>query len=211
METYLERVLAGDQPGALAIAESALESGLPISRLYLDVFQASQRRVGELWATNAISVGMEHRATAITQTVIAALYDHVMADAGHGRLVLVACPGREIHELGARMVADFAEMAGYDVAYVGAVRSPQALVDEVRRVMPESVGLSATLLPHLGDVADYVRALRESFGDACPRIIVGGRAFSFDSDAWRKVDADCFASDAEHAVQCLDRGTCHVE
>src|SRR5690606_27722777 len=105
--------------------------GMPVQQLYLEVFQAAQRRIGDLWAENAISVGMEHRATAITQAVIAQLYDRFLPAAGSGERVLVACTGREIHELGARMVADFAEMAGYDVSFLGPVKSAEHLLEAV--------------------------------------------------------------------------------
>ena len=57
--------------------------------------------------------------------VIATLYDRIVQPHGHGRRMLMACVGREIHQLGARMVADFAEMEGWDVIFLGTVRSPE--------------------------------------------------------------------------------------
>ena len=211
LDAYLEAALQGDQTRCMALARQALDDGLPIKRLYLDLFQAAQRRVGELWAANAISVGTEHRATGVTQAVIASLYEHIVCVDGHGRKLLLGVVGRERHQVGPRMVADFAEMAGYDVTYLGAVKSPQPLIDEVRRIRPAAVGLSATLLPHLADIADFIQALKAEFGADCPPIMVGGRAFSFDKEAWRKVGADVFATDADHAVTCLDRGAAYGE
>ena len=98
-EPYLEAALRGDSDACLGIAREALDGGASIEQVYLDLFQAAQYRVGELWAANAISVGTEHRATAATQAVIAALYDRIVNPGGHGRRFLVACCGREIHEL----------------------------------------------------------------------------------------------------------------
>jgi methanogenic corrinoid protein MtbC1 len=204
LDGYLEAALAGDQARCLAIAKQALDDGVPIKRLYLDLFQATQRRVGELWAANEISVGTEHRATGVTQAVIAGLYDHVVNLDGHGRRFLLGCVGRERHQVGPRMVADFAEMAGYDVTYLGVIPTAADLVAAVRELKPEQVGLSATLLVHIPEVARYIEALRAELKHECPKVFVGGRAFALDPQAWRKVGADGYAADAEEAVAQLD-------
>lgn len=201
---YLDAALAGDRERARAIAEGALASGLPIRRLYLEVFQAAQREVGERWARGTIGVGDEHRATAVTQYVIAALYDHIVASAGHGCPVVLGVVGPERHEVGPRMVADFAEMAGYDVSYTGVLASSTALVEVVRRQTPKAVGLSITLPNHLPVLGAYIRDLRAALGSDSPTIIVGGRALAADPEAWRKLGADCHAEDADGAVACLD-------
>ncbi|MFN3429648.1 MAG: B12-binding domain-containing protein, partial [Candidatus Sericytochromatia bacterium] len=162
LDAYLEAALQGDQTRCLALARQAIADGVPIKRLYLDVFQASQRRVGELWAANAISVGTEHRATGVTQAVIASLYEHIVCADGHGRKLLLGVVGRERHQVGPRMVADFAEMAGYDVTYMGVIPDPETLVKTVMETRPENVGLSATLPVHLPEVARYLSVLREA-------------------------------------------------
>jgi methylmalonyl-CoA mutase cobalamin-binding domain/chain len=203
LEPYLTAALKGDSDTCLSLANEALDAGASIEQVYLELFQAAQYRVGELWASNTITVGTEHRATAATQAVIAALYDRIINTGGHGRRFLVACCGREIHEMGPRMVADFAEMAGWDVCYLGTVRSPEALVEAVRGQNPEVVGISATLGMHLLEVSGYIQALKAALGDRCPRILVGGRAFAQAPGAWRKLGADGCASDARDAVTLL--------
>lgn len=205
MEAYLEAALTGDHARCLAIASQALSDGMPIKQLYLDVFQAAQRRVGELWATNALTVGTEHRATGITQAVIATLYEHIMPSDSHGTPVLLACTDPERHEVGPRMVADFAEMAGYDVTYLGKANTADTLIEAIRIHRPVALGLSATLPSHLPVLARSITALRKAYPEDCPWIFVGGRAFSFDPGAWKRSGADCYAVDAEEAVGCLDQ------
>lgn len=204
-EPYLEAALRGDSDTCLQIARGALDAGVGIEEIYLDLFQAAQYRIGELWQANQITVGTEHRATAATQAVIAALYDRIVNASGHGRRFLVACCGREIHELGPRMVADFAEMAGWDVTYLGTVRSHEALLTAIREHQPEVVGLSATLAVHLLEVGSYIQAIHQAFGAARPRILVGGRAFALAPEAWHKLGADGCATDARGAVAHLEQ------
>lgn len=66
-------VMAGDEPTAADTALAALEDGLDAECVLLDVIGAVQRRVGEEWAVNTLTVAQEHAATAINERVIAAL------------------------------------------------------------------------------------------------------------------------------------------
>ena len=201
---YLAAALAGDRERARTIAQVALAGGLPIRRLYLEVFQATQREVGERWAAGTIGVGDEHRATAVTQYVIASLYDRIVTGGGHGCPVLLGVVGPERHEVGPRMVADFAELAGYDVRYMGALATGDALVRAVREHAPRVVGLSATLPNHLPVLGRFIAELRAALGAACPPVLVGGRALAADPEAWRRIGADAHAADADDAVARLD-------
>jgi methanogenic corrinoid protein MtbC1 len=204
LDDYLDAALSGDRARCLQIARGALADGLPIRRLYLELFQAAQYRIGELWQRNAITVGVEHLATATTQAVLSALYEHVMQPDGHGRPVLVACPPSERHEMGPRMMADLAEMAGYDVTYMGP--APASVIAEAaRRVRPEVIGLSATLVTHLDGVGQQIAQLRGLLGEVCPPILVGGRAFGLAPEAWKAYGADAYADTYDTAIRFLDQ------
>lgn len=205
LESYLDAALSGDRQRCLQLARAALAEGMPIRSLYLDVFQAAQYRVGELWQANRITVGVEHLATATTQAVLAALYEHLIQPDGHGRAVVVACPPCERHEMGPRMMADLAELAGYDVTYLGPAGAA-ALADAIREVRPETIGLSATLVTHLEAVGTQIAELRAALGEDCPPILVGGRAFALAPDAWKRLGADAFAPSPDEALRLLDGG-----
>ncbi|WP_051852556.1 cobalamin B12-binding domain-containing protein [Streptomyces aureocirculatus] len=66
-------VVAGDEPSAARTAFAALRAGLDTETVLLDVIGAVQRRVGQEWADNRITVAQEHAATAIGERVVAAL------------------------------------------------------------------------------------------------------------------------------------------
>ena len=48
------------------------------------------------------------------------LYPLIFGQKRRGKRVLVACVGSELHEIGARMVADLFEYQGWDSIYLGA-------------------------------------------------------------------------------------------
>jgi methanogenic corrinoid protein MtbC1 len=203
LDDYLDAAIAGDRARCLTIAREALASGVPIKELYTDVFQAAQYRIGELWQTNRITVGVEHLATATTQAVLASLYEHVVRPDGHGRPVLMACPPGERHEMGPRMMADFAEMAGFDVTYLGPA-GVEAIADAARKLKPEAIGLSATLATHLPQLSAHVAGIKAALGDQCPMILVGGRALALAPEAWPTTGADAYAATPDEAVAYLE-------
>ena len=75
---FLEAVLAGSRRTAFGVVDRALEAGLELRGLYLDVFQPALRDVGRLWQENRITVADEHLATAITQAAMGRLYERLI-------------------------------------------------------------------------------------------------------------------------------------
>src|ERR671914_181512 len=84
------------------------------------------------WPGNRLTVAHEHVATAISQLVMALAYSALPRGPSNGRRALVACVDDELHDLGARMAADFFEMGGFDVRYLGANLPADGLVGMVR-------------------------------------------------------------------------------
>jgi methanogenic corrinoid protein MtbC1 len=85
--------------------------------------------------------------------------------------------------------------------FISHLTVPVSLVSMVADRRPEVVALSAALLPHVGQVAAVVRALREL--PEPPFILVGGRAFLDNEALARHIGADATAADARAAVELL--------
>lgn len=177
-DRYLAAQLAGDRREALRLVlDEGLAAGIAVPVLELDVIRAAQREVGRLWEENRISVAQEHVATAISQLVLAHLYRDLPRAAARGRSVAVACVEGELHDLGARMVADFLEMDGYDVDFLGANVPSESLVAHVRERRPDLVALSATMAHHLPALQTVLGRLCDTMGGDYP-VAVGGGALA---------------------------------
>jgi methanogenic corrinoid protein MtbC1 len=201
---YMATLRAGDRRAAIDVIERARADGAGIERLYLDVLQPSLREVGRLWQVNEMSVAEEHMATAITQMVMARLYDDILAESSAGtRTAIAACAETERHEVGLRMVCDLLERAGWDATFLGASVPAEALVRMVRERAPDAVVLSASIAPHLPQLRATISAIRDATGDAAPYIMVGGRPFLDDDSLASRVGADATATDAALAVERL--------
>ena len=194
---YLAALLEGERSTGVAMVLDAVEQGMPIETLYLDVLQPALREVGRLWQLGRVSVAQEHLVTAATQLAMSTLYPRIAATPRDGRSVLVACIGAELHELGARMVADVFELHGWVVHFVGANTPTATLVEAARARRVEVIALSATLTAHVPRVSEVVKEAR-SGTDAI--VLVGGRAFLGVPDLWEVTHADGTAPDAVTAV-----------
>ena len=203
IESYTRSLLAGDEDACLAEGRAIVVDLPGLHRLYVDVIQPSQYRVGELWEHGAISVAAEHLATATNSYVATTCYAAVAAATAGGPKAVVACVPEEMHELGPRMLADLLECDGWDVDFYGASMPLRDLIGAVRERKPRFVGLSAALVMHLGAVKRTIGAIREELGVAAPPLVVGGNAFRGGDDLWRKVGADMYAPNASIAVEML--------
>ena len=203
---YLAALLAGDRDAAVRVAlEEGLARGLAVPDLYLGVIQPAQARIGDLWQENRLTVAQEHVATAISQLVLALAYPALPCAPSNGKRVLVACAEDELHDLGARMAADFFEMAGFDVRYLGANLPTDSLVGMVREDPPDLVALSVTMAFHLDAARAVVRQLREGAGDRM-HVALGGQAFTWAADLPAQLGADVYGGsivDALASARCV--------
>ena len=111
-DRYLAAQLGGDRREALrVITEEGVGQAAPVEDLHTEVIQAAPHEIGRRWQRDGISVAQEHMATAISQFVIARLYHRLPRAAANGRCVVVACVEGELHDVSARMTADFLKMA----------------------------------------------------------------------------------------------------
>lgn len=171
---YLQAALCGERAEALRIAlVEGLASGLSAPDLQLRMIVPAQREIGRLWQENRITVATEHLATSISQLVMSHLYTHLPRPDANGRRAVVACVEGELHDLGARMGADFLEMAGFDVCFLGANVSPAALVVALERELPDLLGLSAMMHFHARALRAAVHAAR-SVAPLLPIVVGGG-------------------------------------
>lgn len=202
---YLDALLRADRGVATRLVVEAVEGGADLRDVYLHVLQDVQLEVGRLWFTNRITVAKEHFCTAVTQGVVAQLYPRIMATPKTGRKVVVACAAGEIHEVGARMVADLFELGGWDAVYLGRDTPAFALADAVREHRPDVLGVSANMAFNFPAVCEGIAAARAADPTGRLKVLAGGYQFNLHSDLWRKSGADGYASDGRAALAEAER------
>lgn len=197
---YTDALLAGERQEAIDLVLAAVDGGADLRDVYLDVLQVSQHEIGRLWEIGRVSVAREHYCTAVTQLVMSRLEPAVFHATRNGRRMIATCVGPELHELGARMVADFFELEGWDTSYLGANLPVAEVVKAVDEMNPELLAISTTMTHHLPAARQLIRAVRERSAYA-PLVLVGGHAFNRPSLSYREFGADGHGVDAREAVR----------
>lgn len=202
---YVGALLAGDRHLASRMILNTVEGGLPVREVYLDVVSPAQHEIGRLWQMDRISVAQEHYFTAATQQVMSRLHPWIFTTPRIGRSLIVTSVSRELHELGARMVADFFELAGWDAYYLGASTPMTDLIAAIVDRRPDLVAISATMTPNVALVGRFVRGIRAHPEIAEVPILVGGYPFIIAANLWEHVGADGSERWPDAAVQLGQR------
>jgi methanogenic corrinoid protein MtbC1 len=204
---YLAALLRGSRSGAFEIVSKAIDDGVPIRDIYRRVFEPVQHEIGRLWQLNQITVAQEHFCTAATQHIMTRLYSHMFVGQKQDRRAVAMCVGRELHEIGLRIITDLLELEGWQTWYLGASVPPAAAVQLCVEQKADVLLVSATLPPHIATVEEVVRLFHTREELAHAKVVVGGRAFRTARQLWRTIGADGYAANADECLALLDQLT----
>lgn len=198
VDALWEAALDGDEHRATdVVLEAAEDHGHEF--VLLDVIGAVQRRVGQEWAANQISVAQEHAITAINDRAVTALsLSRPRRKPVHGR-VTVACVDGEWHALPARLLAEVLASRGFAVDYLGAQVPAPHLITHLHRTGPDVVALSSSIATRLPAAHATMTACQA----AGVPVMVGGAAFGADGRHARRFGANAWAADARSAADML--------
>lgn len=175
-EEYLEHLLGGDVCRCRLLVQGLFEQGVRLTSIYEDLLTRAMYQVGEMWAAGDISTAMEHLATAQTEDVMRMTYLLTLKESADSRSkAIVSCVAREMHYLGARMVADVLELQGWEVAYLGANTPQDSLLDLTEHLEADVLALSVTMPDNLARLHETVADARRRMPNL--RVLVGGQAF----------------------------------
>ena len=170
---YLAALVAGDRARCLEMLKCLVDSDAPLRFIYVDFLQRALYDVGVMWEQGKASVATEHMATLITETLMSLCLPKFMTSERKERLAVVACPGGERHHLGAKMVASFLEILGWDVCVLGADTPTDSLLAMIDAKKPRLLCLSISLRSSIPILLDVIGKVRERH--PALRIIVGGQ------------------------------------
>ena len=180
----IENALAQrDRARAVEDALHAVRDGaVSVPALYVDVLCPLLRETGSAWAHGAERVWEEHFASHAVRTIVESLYLEVQREVAtipkRGTHVLLACPPKEQHDLGLRMLSDRFELAGYDVVFLGADTPLDDITAAAHATGAGIVALSVSTTFERIELRSFIDSLRTQLDGI--RIVIGGPAFSVD-------------------------------
>jgi methanogenic corrinoid protein MtbC1 len=205
-QRFLSRLDNGDRYGCVDLILAKLSANeLDVVTAYDEILAPALRESYCRERQRQICVWEEHVRTSIARTVIECCYPYVIKErdrqsklASRGKAIVV-CPTEELHEIGARMVADFFTLCGFDAMFVGA-NTPQAqILEAIGYVKPRYVAISVTSYYNLLAARRLVEKIRSAkeMTKADFTIIVGGYAFERNPEVSEEMGADLLLSGFE--------------
>ena len=131
--------------------------------------------VGERWHHDEATVVQEHFATAVLRRRLTAMF-HAYDQSANGRLAITGAAPAEWHDIGILLVSLALRRNGWRVIYLGQNVPAGQLLQEIRRLQPDLVCLSATARASAEDLAQVYEGVAQLPAPR-PRLVFGGRAF----------------------------------
>lgn len=197
---FLLAVLEGRTEDATDIVLDVQARGASLNEIHSHVLGRAQAEMGRMWQAGEIHVADEHLGSRVVEDLLVLLRARMPRAAKHGKRVLVAAISGNLHDIGARMIADQFAEAGWDALFLGSdvpgVDLARAAVDHQVDLVALSLGTSLNLRA----TAREVEAIREATAGAVP-ILVGGRPFRNNDDLHAAVGADASSASARGAME----------
>ncbi|MCX6169325.1 MAG: cobalamin-dependent protein [Ignavibacteriales bacterium] len=175
---YLNTLLDGDKAQCTQIVQRLIQNNVSIKEIYMELFQRSMYRIGQMWEKEKCFISDEHVATNITEGLIELVSTSFANDDKIGKLVLITCIDKEFHDLGARMVAGYFSANGWDTMYVGSNTPEPEIIRLIQDKKPDVVGISSSFYMNITRLIKLIQAIKEQFPEQ--EILVGGQALSED-------------------------------
>ncbi len=173
---YLNSLLDGDKKQCLQIVDSLYNQGVCLKEIYLELFQRSMYRIGQMWENQRCTIAGEHIASHITESLIEITSVYSSNESRIGKTAVITCIDKEFHELGARMVSGFLEALGWDSIYLGSNMPGTDIIDVIKTRQPDLVGISNNFYINISRLIKLIDKIKYEFPEQ--EILVGGQALN---------------------------------
>lgn len=182
-----------DKDKCVSLALKAVENNeIDIPFFYEQVLKRALYSIDECTSNDCI--WREHRRTSIIRTVIECMYPYVLKlkneNKSINKKVILACPEKEYHEIGLRMIDDFFQINGYETVFIGTNTPKDQVLNAVLSFKPDYLAISVTDYYLLFEAQKIIDLIKENASHV--KIIVGGRAFKNNYEAIEDIGGDIY-------------------
>lgn len=172
---FLELALSSQLEEAASMILQGDRVGMEPQTLFFAVLQPALVRVGEEWASGAISVHQEKEISVLCRELVTEVTLRHTPDYPDGLLLLSACVEGEMHEIGLCMVNGLLRQRGHRVRYLGPDVATVFLIEAIESIAPDAVLLSSSVEVSFPGCLAAVQAIQDRWPNRqSPVILVGG-------------------------------------
>ena len=204
VEIIKSAVVGGKRAEIKSLVQSAVDAGLDPNTIINEALIAAMDVVGKDFGSGKIFVP-EMLVSAVTMKTGLEVVKPRLAGGqskARGTIIMATVKG-DLHDIGKNLVSMMLEGAGFKVMDLGVDLSVEKLIEQVKALKPDILGLSALLTTTMPEMQKVIGELKAQGLRDKVKVMVGGApldlAFS------KKIGADGYGSNATEAVELARR------
>ena len=204
MEAIKNAVIGGKHAEIKALVTQALDAGLDPNTIISDALIAAMDVVGKDFGSGKIFVP-EMLVAALTMKSGLGIVKPRLAGGqiqSRGTVIMATVKG-DLHDIGKNLVSMMLEGAGFKVLDLGVDLSVEKLIEQVKAIQPDILGLSALLTTTMPEMQKVIAELKTRGLRDKVKVLVGGAPL--DRTFAEKIGADGYGANAAEAVELARR------
>lgn len=199
-----DTIIGGRHREIKDVVQQALDAGLDPNAIINDALIAAMDVVGRDFSAGKIFVP-EMLVSAVTMKAgLEVVKTRLTGGQSQSRgTIIMATVKGDLHDIGKNLVAMMLEGAGFKVIDLGVDLGVETLIDQVKEIQPDILGLSALLTATLPEMRKVIGELKTQGLRDKIKVMVGGAPV--DHKFAEKIGADGYGADAAEAVELARR------
>ena len=197
-EQIAEAVIDGATSQVVSLVNEAVSKEIPVGEILNDALIAGMNEVGVLFkdgemfvpevlvSVKALQAGIDIIRPALVEAGVKAA----------GRIVTVTVEG-DLHDIGIKLVGMMLEGAGFEVINIGVDKPAKEIIEKVKELKPNILGMSAMLTTTMANMKDVVEMLKEEGLLEDMKVMIGGAPTS---PMYAEKIGSHYSADASEAV-----------
>ena len=204
LNTIKEAVVAGRHNEIKDLVKKALDGGIAPDKIINEALIPAMDVIGREFAQGNVFVP-EMLVSAVTmKNGLDVVKPLLTADQSEPRGVIIMTTVKgDLHDIGKNLVTMMLEGAGFKVVDLGVDLSVENLIEQVKAIKPQILGLSALLTTTMPEMKRVIEELEAQGIRKSLKVMVGGAPL--DNAFARKIGADGYGANAAEAVQLARR------
>jgi len=200
VETIKSAVIRGKHAEIKSLVQSAIDAGLDPNTIINDALIPAMDVVGKDFGSGKIFVP-EMLVSAVTMKAGVNIVKPLLAGGqsqSRGTVIMATVKG-DLHDIGKNLVTMMLEGAGFKVVDLGVDLSVEKLIEQVKAIRPDILGLSALLTTTMPEIQKVIGELKAQALRDKVKVMVGGAPV--DRIFAEKIGADGYGANATEAVE----------
>ena len=194
-----QAIIQRDIKAAPALTDESIAAGIRPEDIVNDGLVAAMDVVGEAFGSGKIFVPEMLVSAKLMSDALAKVKPLLAGDTAGNRGTIVMCTVKgDLHDIGKNLVTIMLEGAGFTVHDLGVNITSQQVVEEVKKIKPDILGLSALLTTTVPEMRKVVQLLVERGMREDVKVMIGGAPVT--AGFADEIGADGYGEDAAQAV-----------